>query len=588
MKHILSKSAVLSLVLALIMMAVLVNTTTPASAADSGYAVPSSYANIPGRSDFNQPQEGRVSDDNHAVDASDNGSVSYYGFGFSVPSNNTIDGIMISVEGHSSSGSDKTFNVSLSYDNGTSWTATKNTGAMTTSDGPYILGDVADNWGYASWMPAIINSDLFRVRLDVSGTSGNIRIDSTQAKVYYSLPGTTTTVATSGSPSTYGDSVTLTATVTKSEGTSTPTGTVDFQDGGISIGTGTLSDIGGGAAQATFSTSTLAAGSHAITTVYGGDSNFTGSTSSATTQAVIQRNITVTADAQSKVYGDSDPALTYQITSGSLVSGNSFTGALTRVAGEVVGTCAIQQGTLALSSNYNLTYVEANLSITIRPITVAADAQSKVYGDFDPALTYQITSGSLVFGDTFSGALNRFSGEEVGSYEAVGSHAIKQGTLALNSNYNLTFVEGTFTIMPPAPTLDGIGPESGHAGETLDVIIDGSDFTGATAVDFGPGVTVNSFLVDSPTRITANVTIDPGASVGPRDVVVTTPSDDGTLTEAFSITNESPGLLGSWWFWLLMCLLALVLGLLLFLLFRRSKKETLWDVRARHAYAPVP
>src|SRR5439155_13694765 len=93
------------------------------------------------------------------------------------------------------------------------------------------------------------------------------------------------------------------------------------------------------------------------------------------------RPITVTADAKTKMYGNMDPALTYQITSGSLVVGDSFTGALTRVAGEAVGTYAIQQGTLALSSNYQLTYVGANLTITERPITVTADTESWVYGN---------------------------------------------------------------------------------------------------------------------------------------------------------------------------------------------------------------
>jgi len=39
----------------------------------------------------------------------------------------------------------------------------------------------------------------------------------------------------------------------------------------------------------------------------------------------------------------------------------------------------------------------------VRPITVTADAKSKTYGDADPALTYQITSGSLVTGDSFNG-----------------------------------------------------------------------------------------------------------------------------------------------------------------------------------------
>ncbi len=99
-------------------------------------------------------------------------------------------------------------------------------------------------------------------------------------------------------------------------------------------------------------------------------------------------------------------------------------------------------------------------------------------------------------------------------------------------------------------------------------------------------VTVNRFVVDSPTRITANVTIDPGASPGRYDVTVTTPSGDGALTKAFLITKESPAASDSRWFWLLTPLLALsVGGLLLFVLFRRRRKKTLWDVVARHAYS---
>ena len=59
--------------------------------------------------------------------------------------------------------------------------------------------------------------------------------------------------------------------------------------------------------------------------------------------------ITATADAQSKPYGGADPPLTYH-TKGTLFSGDSFTGALTRVPGENPGSYAIQQGTLALSA----------------------------------------------------------------------------------------------------------------------------------------------------------------------------------------------------------------------------------------------
>ena len=43
------------------------------------------------------------------------------------------------------------------------------------------------------------------------------------------------------------------------------------------------------------------------------------------TLTINQRPITVTADAKSKTYGDSDPALTYKVTSGNLVGSDAFT-----------------------------------------------------------------------------------------------------------------------------------------------------------------------------------------------------------------------------------------------------------------------
>ena len=72
--------------------------------------------------------------------------------------------------------------------------------------------------------------------------------------------------------------MTFTATVAAvSPGTGTPTGTVNFFDGATQIGTGTLNSSG----VATFSTSTLSVGTHSITAVYAGDTNFTTSTSTA-------------------------------------------------------------------------------------------------------------------------------------------------------------------------------------------------------------------------------------------------------------------------------------------------------------------
>jgi hypothetical protein len=100
------------------------------------------------------------------------------------------------------------------------------------------------------------------------------------------LSSTTTSVASNLNPSILGDSVTFTATVTTT-GANTPTGTVNFMDGNSQIGSGTLGGPGViNSATATFTTSTLAVGTHSITGVYLGDSNNTGSTSLVLTQTV--------------------------------------------------------------------------------------------------------------------------------------------------------------------------------------------------------------------------------------------------------------------------------------------------------------
>src|SRR5262249_37613804 len=141
-----------------------------------------------------------------------------------------------------------------------------------------------------------------------------------------------------------------------------------------------------------------------------------------------------------KVYGTADPALTYQITSGALVNGDTLSGALTRATGAHVGSYAIQQGTVAASANYNLTYIGANLSITPAPLTIAADPKAKIYGDLDPALTYHISSGALISGDSLSGALSRAPGENADVY------AIQQGSVSASTDYTLSYLPANLTI----------------------------------------------------------------------------------------------------------------------------------------------
>jgi hypothetical protein len=82
---------------------------------------------------------------------------------------------------------------------------------------------------------------------------------------------------------------------------------------------------------------------------------------------VVKKKITVTADNYSKVAGSADPTLTYKFTP-SLVGSDVFTGTIARASGETAGLYQINQGTLALSDNYDLVFVNGVLTIAAAPV----------------------------------------------------------------------------------------------------------------------------------------------------------------------------------------------------------------------------
>jgi hypothetical protein len=124
-----------------------------------------------------------------------------------------------------------------------------------------------------------------------------------------------------------------------------------------------------------------------------------------------------------------------------------------------------------------------------------------------------------------------------------GSSSNSGGTWSVSSYQDMAFKEGQSPDQS-APTITSVSPNEGMQGQTLsNVIITGSYFTGATVVDFGPGITV-SFTVNSSTQITANITISGSATLGSRNVSVTTPYGTATLTNGFTVKAPS---LPSWY-----------------------------------------
>ncbi|EHO11642.1 bacterial surface protein 26-residue [Myroides odoratimimus CIP 101113] len=159
---------------------------------------------------------------------------------------------------------------------------------------------------------------------------------------------------------------------------------------------------------------------------------------------IIPTLLIVTANPQSKVYGDVDPALDYTVSG--LVNNDKETavlsGSLSRALGEDVGTYAITQGDLKANGNYALSFTGADLNIIPVVLTVTVNPQSKVYGAVDPSLSYTVSG--LVNNDketaVLSGSLSRAVGEDVGTY------AIAQGDLKANGNYTVDFIGANLTI----------------------------------------------------------------------------------------------------------------------------------------------
>jgi hypothetical protein len=138
---------------------------------------------------------------------------------------------------------------------------------------------------------------------------------------------------------------------------------------------------------------------------------------------------------------------------------------------------------------------------------------------------------------------------------------------------------GTVLHYPEAVIVSSVSPSAGRAGETRNVVISGVCLNGATGVTFGNGVTVNSFTVDSPYRITANITITAETPGGARNVEVMTPRGVGRLSSGFTVREAVPAPAeesGSrmWIQWLVLGVVcAAVLGVAGYLLVRRRRKK---------------
>jgi uncharacterized repeat protein (TIGR02543 family) len=182
---------------------------------------------------------------------------------------------------------------------------------------------------------------------------------------------------------------------------------------------------------------------------------------------ITPKALTATSVAAGKVYdGTTTAALTSALVG--LVAGDDVTltnGSVGTFASANIGTWAVSN-TIGVTGgdvpNYTWTApVVANAAISARPITVNVPmGQSKAYGQPDPVFAYSIGAGTLAPGQTWTGALSRQPGENVGTYNYnTGPLTITDaGSNNVTANYDINYAAvpaaaGSFAITPATTPL---------------------------------------------------------------------------------------------------------------------------------------
>jgi hypothetical protein len=349
-------------------------------------------------------------------------------------------------------------------------------------DGANVLGTGAVNAAgvatYATAALAVATHPLSAVY----GGDGNYATSTSGAiSQVVNKASTSTTVVSSSTPSLVGTSVTFTATVTaKAPGAGTRSGTVTFSDGGNPIGTGTVNAAG----VATFAIATLTAGMHNISADYGGDGNFTGSTSSAFAQNVSASAamLSLTAAPNATSFGESTSLTATVVGQNGTPTGTvTFNDGATELGTTTLDgtgvatfpTSTLSAGTHTINARYSGSTIYAWAVGSLAHVVDKAKTTTKVTSSLTPA----IVGANIVFTATVASTTTGFTGQvelfdgtmSLGTVALSGKTAtfatssLAEGAHAITATYkgDSSFVASTSTMLIQsvnAPT---------HTGSTL-------------------------------------------------------------------------------------------------------------------------
>ncbi len=188
--------------------------------------------------------------------------------------------------------------------------------------------------------------------------------------------------------------VTFTANVQSGQsGSPNPTGTVTFTDGSTTLGTGTVSQVGGNSI-ATFSTNSLAAGSYSITATYSGDANFAGSAVSRSSHTITSNGLASGSPTSVAVFSDSNSAISGQQV-GLYAVVDSTSGTPTGTVTFFSGSTALGSASLASSGGQNVAVLSStSLPVGTDNVTAVYSGDNNFASSTSPGFDEQVTQGS--------------------------------------------------------------------------------------------------------------------------------------------------------------------------------------------------
>src|SRR2546426_482134 len=235
------------------------------------------------------------------------------------------------------------------------------TGTVTFRDGATSLGVVTLVNGSASLTVSTLATGNHSLTVVYGGSPSFLGSTSPVVTQAVNLLNTSTSLTSTPNPSTTGQAVTLTATVSPvPPATGVPTGTVTFRDGANSLSTVTL--VNG---SASLTISTLALGSHSLTAVYSGSATFGASTSPVVNQVV---NAPAAAATSTTINSTPNPS--------SLGQAVTLSATGTSGAGVPTGTVTFRDGATALGT---VTLVNGSASLDVTTLAVGSHSLTAAF-----------------------------------------------------------------------------------------------------------------------------------------------------------------------------------------------------------------